>query len=149
MVPTLGSGGAPGGPATRHPPRPIYFFQHAGFRYVVGATPDLPPASHYETDRALSEYTEFHYGAEYFGVPNFPQAVAELALRCLGDRPARCALDLGCAAGRASFELARRFPEVTGIDFSARFVGLGVRMAEQGVLRYTLIESPEPRSPWH
>ena len=120
-----------------------HFFQHAGFRYVVGAAPGLPPASHYETDRSLSEYAEFHYGAEYYGVPNFPEAVAELALRCLGDRPARRALDLGCAAGRSSFTLARRFPEVTGIDFSARFVGLGVQMAEQGVLRYTLVEEGE------
>ncbi len=120
-----------------------HFFQHAGFRYVVGAAPGLPPASHYETDRSLSEYAEFHYGARYYDVPNFPQAVAELALRCLGDRPARQALDLGCAAGRSSFELARRFPEVTGIDFSARFVGLGVQMAEQGVLRYTLVEEGE------
>ena len=69
--------------------------------------------------------------------------MAELALRCLGDRPARRALDLGCAAGRSTFELARRFDEVTGIDFSARFIGLGVQMAGQGVLRYTLVDEGE------
>ena len=120
-----------------------HFFQHAGFRYVVGTAPDLPPASHYETDRLLSEYAEFHYGAEYYGVPNFAKAVAEVALSRLGDRPARRALDLGCAAGRSTFELARRFEEVTGIDFSARFVGLGAQMAEQGVLRYTLVDEGE------
>jgi len=32
---------------------------------------------------------------------------------------------------------------VTGIDFSARFVGLGVQMAGEGVLRYTLVEEGE------
>ena len=125
-----------------------HFFQHAGFRYVVGETPALPPASHYESDRLLSEYAEFHYGDEYFGVKNFPLAMAELAIHAMGDRPARKALDLGCAAGRASFELARHFDRVTGIDFSARFIGLGVQFAEQGVLRYTLADEGELVS-WH
>jgi putative 4-mercaptohistidine N1-methyltranferase len=91
----------------------------------------------------LSEYSEFHYGAEYFGVPNFPRALAQIAIRAMGDRPARKALDIGCATGRASFELARHFEQVTGIDFSARFIGAGVRLAEDGVLRYTLTEEGE------
>jgi 5-histidylcysteine sulfoxide synthase/putative 4-mercaptohistidine N1-methyltranferase len=120
-----------------------HFFQHAGFRTVVGATPGRPVASHYETDRLLSEYAEFHYGDQYHGVPNFPRALADIALRCLGDRPARRALDLGCATGRATFELARRFAEVTGMDFSARFIGLGAQLADQGVLRYTLVDEGE------
>lgn len=120
-----------------------HFFQHAGFRYVDSdATVALPP-SHYETDKQLSEYAEFHYGDEYFGVPNFPHALAQLAIRAMGDRPARKALDLGCAAGRATFELARHFGHVTGIDFSARFIGLGVQLAETGVLRYTLADEGE------
>jgi putative 4-mercaptohistidine N1-methyltranferase len=58
----------------------------------------------------------------------------------MGNRPARKALDLGCAAGRATFELARHFDHVTGIDFSARFIGSGVQLAEQGILRYTMTE---------
>ena len=98
------------------------------------------PSSHYETDKLLSEYAEFHYGDVYFDVLNFSQALAQLAIKALGDKPAIKALDLGCAAGRASFELARHFEHVTGIDFSARFIGLGVQLAQQGVLRYTLAE---------
>ena len=117
-----------------------HFFQHAGFRYVVADAPIAPSCSSYETDKLLSEYAEFHYGDEYYGVTNFPKALAELAVQAMGDRPARRALDLGCATGRASFELARHFDHVTGIDFSARFVGLGARLAEQGVLRYTLTD---------
>ncbi|MGB9093135.1 MAG: 5-histidylcysteine sulfoxide synthase [Gallionella sp.] len=120
-----------------------HFFQHAGFRYVVADAPAGIPESHYETDKLLSEYAEFHYGDEYFGVANFPQALAGIAIRAMGDRPARNALDLGCAAGRATFELARRFDHVTGIDFSARFIRSGVQLAEQGVLRYTLVEEGE------
>ncbi len=120
-----------------------HFFQHAGFRYVVSDAPATAQASHYETDRLVSEYAEFHYGDEYFGVPNFPRALALLAIAAMGDKPARKALDLGCATGRASFELARHFEQVTGIDFSARFISLGVRLAEQGRLRYTLVDEGE------
>jgi 5-histidylcysteine sulfoxide synthase/putative 4-mercaptohistidine N1-methyltranferase len=120
-----------------------HFFQHAGFRYVVGAPAETPPASHYETDKLLSEYAEFHYGDEYFGVANFPKALAGLAVRAMAGRPMRRALDLGCAAGRATFELARRFEQVTGLDFSARFINLGVELAERGVLRYTLADEGE------
>jgi 5-histidylcysteine sulfoxide synthase/putative 4-mercaptohistidine N1-methyltranferase len=117
-----------------------HFFQHAGFRYVSGEPVAEVPSSHYENDKMLSEYAEFHYGEEHFGVPNFSKALADLAVEAMGLKPKRAALDLGCAAGRASFELARHFDRVTGIDFSARLIGSGVRMAGQGVLRYTLAD---------
>jgi 5-histidylcysteine sulfoxide synthase/putative 4-mercaptohistidine N1-methyltranferase len=124
-----------------------HFFQHAGFRYVVGENQSTSEvavhSSHYETDKLLSEYAEFHYGDTHFGVENFPKALADLAIRAMGSRPARSALDLGCAAGRSTFELARHFAAVTGIDFSARFIGLGVQMQEQGRLRYTFAEEGE------
>lgn len=120
-----------------------HFFQHAGFRYVSSDAPVIEPNAYYESDRQMSEYAEFHYGDSYFNVPNFPKAMAELAIAAMAGRPARTALDLGCASGRASFELARHFEQVTGIDFSARFVGQGAEMAEQGVLRYTLTDEGE------
>jgi 5-histidylcysteine sulfoxide synthase/putative 4-mercaptohistidine N1-methyltranferase len=125
-----------------------HFFQHAGFRYVAGGDVAAPPASQYETDRLLSEYAEFHYGDSYFGVANFPKTLAELAIAGMTGKPTRRALDLGCAAGRATFELARVFDQVTGIDFSARFIGLGTQLAATGVLRYTLVEEGELVS-WH
>ena len=120
-----------------------HFFQHAGFRYVVADAMATQPASHYETDRLISEYIEFHYGDEYFGVANFPKTLAQLAIETMGDKPTGKALDLGCATGRATFELARHFDRVTGIDFSARFIGVGAQLAEQGRLRYTLTEEGE------
>ena len=120
-----------------------HFFQHAGFRYVVAATPSMPSSSIYETDKQLSEYAEFHYGDEYFGVPNFPKTLAQLAIQAMGNKPPGHALDLGCATGRATFELARHFAQVTGIDFSARFIDLGVQLATQGVARYTIVDEGE------
>lgn len=116
-----------------------HFFQHAGFRYIMTDTPIEDNSSHYESDKQLSEYAEFHYGESYFGVPNFPKALSDFALQNLQNRPAAKALDLGCATGRATFELAKHFDHVTGIDFSARFIGLALKLAQQGALRYTMV----------
>lgn len=115
-----------------------HFFQHAGFRYVVSEQDVTLPHSYYETDQLVSQYDEFHYGDEYFQVPNFSKRLVELAIDTLADRPKHKALDLGCAVGRASFELARHFDHVTGIDFSARFIQHGVQLASGMTVHYTL-----------
>ena len=120
-----------------------HFFQHAGFRYVVSEAPAAAPSVFYESDKQLSEYAEFHYGDSYFGVPNFPRALAQIAISAMAGKPARSALDLGCATGRASFELAQLFEQVTGVDFSARFIHLGAQLAAQGEVRYTLVDEGE------
>jgi 5-histidylcysteine sulfoxide synthase/putative 4-mercaptohistidine N1-methyltranferase len=122
-----------------------HFFQHAGFRYVVGEEVAAPVSSNYENDKMLSEYAEFHYGDEYFGVPNFSKALADIALSLMADKPKGKALDIGCAVGRASFELAKQFDHVTGIDFSARLINLGVQLQEQGVIRYSIADHGDIR----
>ena len=120
-----------------------HFYQHAGFRWIVSEAPVEIRADVYETDALISQYCEFHYGAEYYGVPNFPRRTAELCREAVGDRPVRRALDLGCATGRATFELARFCDFVTGIDFSARFIRVGIEMQEKGYVRYQLPEEGE------
>jgi len=117
-----------------------HFFQHAGFRYVVAEELASVPASHYESDKLISEYAEFHYGDSFFGVANFTKSLADIAISAMKGKPARKALDLGCASGRATFELARHFEHVTGVDFSVRLIESGVQMAEKGELRYTLVD---------
>ena len=115
-----------------------HFFQHAGFRYVVADEDLCPIRSHYETDKLIAEYLEFQYGREYFGVANFAQSLVAFAIQKLPDLNKTKALDLGCATGRASFELARYFDQVTGIDFSARFIQNGVQLAEQQTIHYSI-----------
>lgn len=121
-----------------------HFFQHAGFRYVeAGPNPhqaqvEQSSAGIYETDALLAQYCEFHYGREYHGVANFPKACAELCLRYMEGRPARRALDIGCATGRSSYELARVFPEVHGVDFTARFIRLALELKEKGEFGFEL-----------
>jgi 5-histidylcysteine sulfoxide synthase/putative 4-mercaptohistidine N1-methyltranferase len=120
-----------------------HFFQHAGFRYIIAAKAQPVPSSHYETDKLLAEYAEFHYGDSYFGVPNFPKALVDFARPYYQQRPMERALDLGCASGRAAFELARDFAAVNGIDFSARFIQQAVHLIDEGQLRYTLTDEGE------
>jgi len=123
-----------------------HFFQHAGFRYVVGEAPRAPQVSRYEDDALLAQYAEFHFGQTYFDVPNFPKAVAEIALEAMRGKPLNRALDIGCAVGRTSFELAKGLPgstgfnSVTGVDFSARFINLADELMHDGVVRYALTD---------
>lgn len=118
---------------------------------------------YYESDEAIAQYLLLHYGAPAEVMP-FPGAAVEAA-----GFPERCvtatidaarvpsgarALDLGCAVGRSSFELARFCASVTGIDFSRRFIdaarrlqrgeALEVSIPEQGDLRRQIrVRAPE------
>lgn len=115
-----------------------HFFQHAGFRYVQSEQALTQFQSHYETDTLVSQYLEFQYGPEYFGVANFAKTLVDIARPYYQLNTCQKALDLGCATGRASFELARDFKHVTCLDFSARFIQHGVELAQAKTLRYTI-----------
>ncbi len=115
-----------------------HFFQHAGFRYIESAAEVVIRDDIYETDDLVSQYCEFHFGEQYFGVPNFPRTAAELCGDLMKGRTFKRALDLGCATGRSTFELARFSEHVTGIDFSARFIRVGHDMQKNGSIRYAI-----------
>jgi putative 4-mercaptohistidine N1-methyltranferase len=83
----------------------------------------LDPKNPYETEALVNQYMEFHYGDSYFGVENYPRRCADLCLQATAALPRRKALDLGCAVGRSTFELARFFDSAIGLDLSARFIG--------------------------
>ena len=53
------------------------------------------------------------------------------------------ALDLGCATGRATYELAREFDEVEGVDFSVRFVQVGAKLKSDGYVAFSSKEEGE------
>ena len=115
-----------------------HFFQHAGFRYVAAADALPQFQSQYESDQLVSQYLEFQYGADYFNVSNFAQTLVNLARPYFQATPCHKALDVGCATGRASFELARDFDQVTGLDFSARFIQMGVKLIQEDRLHYRI-----------
>lgn len=120
-----------------------HFFQHAGFRYVEAEPIDAPDVSPYETDESVAQYCGFHYGQTYFGVKNFSDSYAEVAIQAVMDdpdlrsRPIK-ALEAGCSVGRACFEMGKIFTDVTGIDFSARFIQVADRLKKGETVRYTL-----------
>lgn len=115
-----------------------HFFQHAGFRYVKSDNEYKTKLNDnvYETDELISQYCEFHYGKENFGVKNFCVNSVELLAPYLKDVNTSRALDLGCSVGRSTFELAKTFDNVLGIDFSANFINVGVKLKKYDSLTY-------------
>jgi len=99
----------------------------------------------YESDKLLGEYLLFHYGSadEVLPWPDGPKAALDYPVRCVREcvdakalpEGAR-ALDVGCAVGRSTFELARHCTEVIGIDYSRRFVEAAQALAREGSIPY-------------
>jgi SAM-dependent methyltransferase len=122
-----------------------HFFQHAGFRVVQaahdGGVVKLGAADAgrqvYEDARIVDDYMLLHHGEPPPRCPGpaapvrhrLPQRCAHWLLdgaRQYGSGTAR-ALDIGCAVGGASFELARGFGEVLGVDLSRAFIDAAKR----------------------
>ena len=120
-----------------------HFYQHAGFRYVKSVREVVIENSVYEEDESAAQYCEFHFGEKYLGVENFHKVITDIALYYTRDLPRKKALDIGCSVGRISFELAREYESVTGLDFSARFINLAHRLQTEGKLLYTIIDEGE------
>lgn len=91
----------------------------------------------YETDLLVGQYCDFQYGEEYLGIENFAKGCAQKAIAYSRDIRQGRALDLGCATGRASFELAKVFDHVSGIDYSQAFVQIGKELQINGSISYT------------
>jgi len=110
----------------------------------------------YETSRALSEYLLFHYGAREHTLPypfgpvealGFPARCVTECLDAARLPPGAAALDLGCAVGRSSFELARHCAQVLGIDYSHSFVAAAKHLQAHGTLGHVCVEEGELARP--
>ncbi len=136
-----------------------HFMQHAGFR--IARNSDGKPGvearrieaggasqeDSYKSEELLQRYLLLHYGRDedifdphFTGKAALPQVenhlvhAAKLAARFAAARGR--ALDLGCGVGRTSFELARDFGEVTGIDYSAGFIHAASRIRNTGTASF-------------
>jgi putative 4-mercaptohistidine N1-methyltranferase len=103
----------------------------------------------YETDKLLREYLLFHYGKPDEVLPwkNGPRDALEYPQRCVREcvdfaaLPAGArALDVGCAVGGSTFELARCCDEVIGVDYSERFIEAAQLLSRTGSLEYSIAE---------
>ena len=57
---------------------------------------------------------------------------------CLQDNVPSIALDIGCSVGRSTFELAKRFDQVVGVDYSHAFIDASNKLKMYGKLDYTV-----------
>lgn len=103
----------------------------------------------YETDKLLSEYLLFHYGAPEEILPqgrSWPAGMADalgFPVRTVGYFSPKIAdrgLDLGCAVGRSAFEMSRCCRHVTGIDFSRSFIDAAERLRRGLAIPYSRLE---------
>jgi len=118
-----------------------HFYQHAGFRYVISNVVEELEEDIYESDALVAQYCEFQYGDTHFGVENFAIATARVASKFASSKTK--ALDLGCATGRATYELAKEFNMVEGVDFSVRFVQVGAKLKSDGYVAFSSVEEGE------
>ena len=108
----------------------------------------------YETDASLHQYLGLHFPSfksisdanlspilEHANAPlhglRFPQRIAQWLIELSGvkDEPENAspqfrALDVGCAVGGSSFELAKHFSKVDAFDFSATFIQAAEQMKQ-------------------
>lgn len=119
-----------------------HFYQHAGFRYVSSSKPEVPiiPVNCYETQPDVSQMLHHHYNKDASS-SDLIQLADIIARHFTGDgqNPHKGkALDIGCGTGRLSFELAKKFQQVDGLDFTARHIQHALQLKEQGQLRYAI-----------
>lgn len=105
----------------------------------------MPDGSPYETGAFLSQYLMFHYGDVMAASPrispppdsmDFHARCAALAIEFTAPELRRRAIDIGCAVGRATFELCRACGEVTGIDSSKKFIAACGALKRDGSMSY-------------
>lgn len=110
----------------------------------------------YESDKILAEYLLFHFGTPDEILP--PGRPWPAGMRDALDFPVRTAarfstdtaargLDLGCAVGRSTFEMARHCREVLGIDFSNAFISAADALRSGSPVAYTRREEASVTTP--
>jgi putative 4-mercaptohistidine N1-methyltranferase len=110
----------------------------------------------YESDKLLAEYLLFHYGAADEILP--PERGWPAGMREALDFPSRTVahfspghvargLDLGCAVGRSTFEMARSCGEVTGVDFSRAFIRAAEALRRGETVDYERLDEASLRTP--
>ena len=109
----------------------------------------------YETDKLLAEYLLFHFGSAEEILPpeeSWPAGMTEaldFAVRTVSHfsaSPVPRGLDLGCAVGRSTFEMAKTCDEVIGIDFSHAFIRAANALRDGASLHYERLEEANIRT---
>ncbi len=129
-----------------------HFFQHAGFRVVQDLAALTKKGDKYDTNEVVNQYLLFHYGADEeqrdtaissaAGHPNTVNLI-DRTVELMNQFAPKFdnALDLGCAVGRSSFELARNFSQVVALDYSDAFIDVANELKRDGEMDYNRWET--------
>ena len=134
-----------GNEATRHARYAFrrHFYQHAGFRYVQSDAELVISNDEYETDHEVAVSCEANWGDAFDMSPNLSAQLARYIVENYSDPAIVKVLDLNADTGRLAFELAPYFPQITAIDFSARFIRMPIQLQEKGFMRYIVKDEGE------
>lgn len=103
----------------------------------------------YESDKLLAEYLLFHYGTAEEILPGVTGAPAGMrdalgfpqrTVAAFSAGEVSRGLDLGCAVGRSTFEMARSCAEVIGIDFSHAFIRAAEALRRGETMNYRRLD---------
>ncbi|MBD3840670.1 MAG: 5-histidylcysteine sulfoxide synthase [Campylobacterales bacterium] len=92
-----------------------HFYQHAGFRYVVGSKL-IDTRAFNESDDFIDQEIEKHYNSD-----QIIQIYRFIAKR-IQNQNFTNGLEIGCSVGRGSFEIANYIEKLTSIDTTARII---------------------------
>lgn len=120
-----------------------HFYQHAGFRYVVSKSKEIPvtTVNPYETSVEICQ----KIAQEYASNNTYASALVSL-INTSTDKaklPKTRLLNLGCGVGSIAFELAPYFEHIDAIDFSAQTIQHAVKLQQKGTVRYTTVNEGE------
>jgi 5-histidylcysteine sulfoxide synthase len=128
-----------------------HFLQHSGFRMAMSSpgtvsnavttcnTPVIENSKGYETRTMVNAYLRMHFDNH----TNIKHIVSQHKNSTFLSRMVQCvvekhqsetgavmnrALDMGCAVGGATFELAKHFKHVVGIDTSSAFIEMATKI---------------------
>jgi len=118
-----------------------HFLQHSGFRYVSSTNKEKRMSNIYENDETISQYCEFHYGEKYFNVDNFCKKTIENIKPFI--KETKKALDLGCSVGRSSFEMAKIYDDVLGVDFSSNFIKVAINLKDNENISFSITKEAD------
>ena len=109
-----------------------HFYQNAGFRYVISDSSNVEEENTKIFDDDVSLSCRLQYETQE--ARNISKEYALLASKYTYN--AIKALDLGCKTGATSFELAKYFDKVDGVDSSARYIQVGVQLQRDGFIDF-------------
>lgn len=107
----------------------------------------LTSCSKYENQHILNQYLLLHFGNDKDTLTHsslsedlvdFPKRCAQLLCEKVREQSGEFnrVLDLGCAVGGASFELAKHFSNVVGIDLSESFIATANKIKREGFIEF-------------